>query len=84
MKIVQPHNQQVVITPDMSYKEFTVDLSYINARVGVKLTSQEAAQIITRMQVEVSRVSEDGKSLVVKVPPTRSGMSVIRLFIMNV
>lgn len=61
----------VQITPDMSFREMTIDLEYINSRVGVILTCKDVAQYLTRMQLVIT--SYDDKKLVVKVPPTRSG-----------
>jgi len=69
VNVVYPDGSTVQ-TPNMKSHEFSVDLSFINARVGVTLSSEQAAKYLERMQLSVP--SHNEQSLKVLVPPSRS------------
>lgn len=54
----------------MESNEFTIGLDYINARVGINITSEQVAKLLTRMQLNVKNAT--ATSLTVVAPPTRS------------
>ncbi len=61
------HNQ---LTPDLKANHFECTVDYVNTRLGVKLTSQEIAQYLTKMCLKATAV--DAQKVSVAVPPTRS------------
>ncbi|TPX48849.1 phenylalanine---tRNA ligase [Synchytrium endobioticum] len=59
------------VTPDLSTRTVEVDVEYINKDIGVKIPSYEIARILTKMSYR-TKLSSDGKQVIVQVPPTRS------------
>ena len=46
----------------------------INRSIGINQSPEEMTRLLTRMCLK-SEVSEDGKNMLVEVPPTRAGVS---------
>lgn len=57
--------------PDLSPKEFSVASSFVNNFVGVNLSAERQADLLTRMQLEAT-VVPGTEQIHVRVPPTRS------------
>eukprot|EP00240_Pyramimonas_obovata_P000517 CAMPEP_0118935706 /NCGR_PEP_ID=MMETSP1169-20130426/15784_1 /TAXON_ID=36882 /ORGANISM="Pyramimonas obovata, Strain CCMP722" /LENGTH=593 /DNA_ID=CAMNT_0006878765 /DNA_START=54 /DNA_END=1835 /DNA_ORIENTATION=+ len=57
--------------PDLTQRKVEVDMSYINARVGVHFEAEQAAKLLTKMCLDTA-VTDGGNKLCVSVPPTRS------------
>ena len=49
-----------------------VPVDLINRSIGIELSPEVVARLLTRMCLK-SEVCEDGKSVSVEVPPTRAG-----------
>ena len=59
------------MTPVLDTRVLEVELSYINRFVGVQLAAPVVADLLSRMALDAS-ASDDGSSITVRVPPTRS------------
>jgi len=59
------------VYPDLSQREVEVEMSYINARLGVHIEAARAAKLLTKMCLDTT-VTDGGNKLSVKVPATRS------------
>lgn len=57
------------ITPDLSTTEFTCDISYINSRIGITISAEEAARLLNKMQL---KAIAKGELIYVTAPPTRA------------
>jgi phenylalanyl-tRNA synthetase beta chain len=62
---------RVEVTPDLSDRDMTASVKYINACVGIQQTGQELANLVEKMSLKAT-LSKDGTELLVKVPPTRA------------
>jgi len=60
------------LTPTLDYIDFEVELDYINKMLGVEIDAEKAKSCAEKMGLLVKKVSDDGKSVSVEVPPTRS------------
>lgn len=56
--------------PELKYRHEKVDVENINKKIGLNLSGEEMAQLLSRMSL-LSKTSDDGKTLEVIVPPTR-------------
>eukprot|EP00199_Chlamydomonas_sp_CCMP681_P001430 CAMPEP_0119113428 /NCGR_PEP_ID=MMETSP1180-20130426/43881_1 /TAXON_ID=3052 ORGANISM="Chlamydomonas cf sp, Strain CCMP681" /NCGR_SAMPLE_ID=MMETSP1180 /ASSEMBLY_ACC=CAM_ASM_000741 /LENGTH=613 /DNA_ID=CAMNT_0007101485 /DNA_START=181 /DNA_END=2022 /DNA_ORIENTATION=+ len=59
------------VYPDLTNRTLEVPVSMINTNLGLQLTPSQIADLLRRMQLEVT-VSADSSSLAVSVPPTRA------------
>ena len=57
--------------PDFMTRFVEVDPKYVNQRIGVDIDAKTMAALLCRMQL-ATKVSDDGETLRVEVPPTRS------------
>jgi phenylalanyl-tRNA synthetase beta chain len=57
--------------PDLSQREETAAVEYINKSIGINLPPAKMAELLKRMGLSARLIHED-KDVVVKVPPTRS------------
>lgn len=62
---------QAVDYPDMSQREETAAVEYINKSIGINLPPAQMADLLKRMGLSARLINGD-KDVVVKVPPTRS------------
>jgi len=56
--------------PELAYRKETVSLQDINQKCGIKASAENVAQLLTKMCL-TSEVINNGKQIVVEVPPTR-------------
>ena len=57
--------------PKLDNQQREVDIKYINDCLGLQLNAQEIADLLSRMALEASP-SEDGQSVSILIPPTRT------------
>lgn len=69
-QVVQPDGTTVTY-PELPYREEVVDVELINKRIGINVTGEEMARLLTRMCLK-SEAIDGGRSLKVEVPPTRA------------
>ncbi|XP_067658646.1 phenylalanine--tRNA ligase beta subunit-like [Haliotis asinina] len=69
-EVVNPDGSKVQY-PLLTYRKETVDVEETNKRVGVNLEPEKMARLLTKMCLE-SEVVNNGKSIEVEIPPTRS------------
>ncbi|KAK3598111.1 hypothetical protein CHS0354_006069 [Potamilus streckersoni] len=60
-----------VVYPELPYRKEVVDVEDINNKVGIRISAEKMATLLTRMCLE-SKVIAEGKSLEVEVPPIRA------------
>lgn len=60
---------KATIYPDVSSKQFTVDINYVKTCTGLNVDAADAATLLRKMQLEASA---DGETLIVDAPITRS------------
>mmetsp|Transcript_40339 Transcript_40339/g.48887 ORF Transcript_40339/g.48887 Transcript_40339/m.48887 type:complete len:598 (-) Transcript_40339:268-2061(-) len=61
----------VNVYPKLDSRALSVELDYINSRIGTNLDAATAAKLLSKMCLS-GAVGKDGKSIDVLVPPTRS------------
>lgn len=59
------------VYPELASRRTEVDAQYVNGSLGLDLSAEQVASLLTKMQL-ASSASEDGQSIQVMVPPTRS------------
>ena len=59
--------------PDLAYRTETVEVDYLNRRIGIKIAADEAVSLLKKMGLQ-SEKADGGKTLKVQVPPNRSGI----------
>jgi len=67
----EPSSASAVAYPDYTYFDISADITYINKAVGINIAGAEMATLLDRMSL-IAELSGDGKSINVKIPPTRS------------
>eukprot|EP00753_Platysulcus_tardus_P000733 PLAT10674.1.p2 GENE.PLAT10674.1~~PLAT10674.1.p2 ORF type:complete len:524 (+),score=300.42 PLAT10674.1:49-1572(+) len=71
VEVTYEHDGSSYVSPDLSTRDAAAPLDDINVMLGTELSGEEIVKLLQRMMLP-SSVSEDGKSVVVAVPPTRS------------
>ncbi|KAK7206536.1 Phenylalanyl-tRNA synthetase beta subunit [Myxozyma melibiosi] len=71
VEIVSPHNGESRITPDISMRETTAEVSYINGCCGFKQTPEELCALLARMSLVAKVNAKDSNLLDVSIPCTR-------------
>lgn len=69
-EVIKPDGSSVIY-PELSYRHEVVNVEDINKKVGIDISGEEMARLLTKMYLE-SEVLDDGKNLRVEVPPTRA------------
>lgn len=69
-EVIKPDGSSVLY-PELSYRHEVVNVEDINKKVGIDISGEEMARLLTKMYLE-SEVLDDGKNLRVEVPPTRA------------
>lgn len=59
--------------PEMGHRQVSASLDYIRSLLDIKLSSDEICSLLTKMMLPASP-NDDGKTISVQVPPTRSGL----------
>jgi len=70
VEVVNPDGK-TVIYPDISPREFSTTVDYINSGIGVSLGAEEVVKLLNRMSLS-SKLGADKNSITVSVPCTRS------------
>ena len=60
-----------LMSQELSYRAEVINVDRINKQIGVVMTAEEMASRLTRMCLD-SEVIEEGRSLRVRIPPTRA------------
>ncbi|KAK9236546.1 hypothetical protein V1525DRAFT_406642 [Lipomyces kononenkoae] len=71
VEIVSPHNGESRISPDISPRATTAEVSYINGCCGFKQTGEELTQLLSRMSLTATVSPKDFNILDVLIPCTR-------------
>jgi len=58
-------------TPNLTCTDFTAEVDYINSAIGIDITGEQMVDYLRKMSMEAV-LSDNGKTLSVAVPPTRS------------
>ncbi|MDH7563506.1 MAG: phenylalanine--tRNA ligase subunit beta [Candidatus Bathyarchaeota archaeon] len=66
MKVHYPHRKMSVSTPDFNVKEMRVNLKYANKILGLKLTTKQTAELLSKAGYDVAVHAED--EVCVRVP----------------
>lgn len=69
-EVIKPDGSSVIY-PELSYRHEVVNVEDINKKVGIDISGEEMARLLTKMYLE-SEVLDAGKNLRVEVPPTRA------------
>lgn len=69
-EVIQPDGTKVVY-PELAYRHESVNVEDINKKVGIDISGEEMARLLTKMYLE-SEVVDGGKNLTVEIPPTRA------------
>lgn len=72
IKIVSSHNGESRESPDLSPREWKVEVDYLNAVTGLNLSPEEISKLLSRMGHDVSPSKTDKNILDVSVPITRA------------
>lgn len=72
IEIISPHNNESRISPNISPRETTAEVSYINSCLGLKLTPKEICDNLKKMSLIATPSTKDSNILNVSVPITRS------------
>ncbi|XP_071479166.1 phenylalanine--tRNA ligase beta subunit-like [Diadema antillarum] len=70
VQVIKPDRSKDIY-PALKYRMEDVPVDLINRRVGVNLSADKIAQLLTKMCL-TSKVMEGGKKLSVEIPPTRA------------
>lgn len=68
--VVRHKDGRELTTPDMSYHKEVVSTSYINQGLGIKITGDEIASLLTRMSLRATPLN-NVDAIEVLIPPTR-------------
>ncbi|XP_052760475.1 phenylalanine--tRNA ligase beta subunit-like [Mya arenaria] len=68
-EVIQPDGTSV-IHPELPYRFDTVDVEDINKKIGINITGEEMARLLSKMCME-SEAINGGKNVKVEIPPTR-------------
>ena len=72
VEIIHEDGSGTEVTPKLNYTDFEVGVKYINNTLGLDLDVATITSCIDKMGLKVKKVSDDGSSLLVEAPPTRS------------
>ncbi|KAK3078372.1 hypothetical protein LTS18_007683, partial [Coniosporium uncinatum] len=72
VKIVSPHNHQSREVPNLTPREMQVEVSYIQACVGLPLSPEEICKLLIRMGHGAKPSKSDKNMIDVSVPVTRA------------
>ena len=72
IQIRSPHNSQSRIAPDLTPRQTTASISYINACCGLTLTPPEICTLLTRMSHHAIASPTSPDLIDVHIPPTRA------------
>eukprot|EP00163_Fabomonas_tropica_P008784 TRINITY_DN1853_c0_g1_i1.p1 TRINITY_DN1853_c0_g1~~TRINITY_DN1853_c0_g1_i1.p1 ORF type:complete len:562 (+),score=209.29 TRINITY_DN1853_c0_g1_i1:288-1973(+) len=70
VKVVQADGTSI-ITPDLSSRDVTVDVDYINRGIGINIEADQMAELLDRMQLP-TKVEQGRDKITLTVPPVRS------------
>ena len=62
---------KAVLYPDLSNRDEVTSLEYLNSCIGVNLGINDVVGLLKRMSLQTKAIN-DGKDVLVSVPPTRS------------
>ena len=65
------YGDKTMQTPSLQDKEMIAKVDYINSCVGINVTGKDQVELLKKMSLNATLVN-DGKELLVKVPPTRA------------
>lgn len=69
---VEKPDGSVIVTPSLPYRTETVTVDYLNKKIGIDVSAETVADILTKMCLE-SHVTDQAKGeIAVTIPPTRS------------
>ena len=76
VKVVYPEGdprtgRTLPVYPDLTPRQAQADIEYITTSIGVKIEPDTIAHLLSRMMLDAT-ISDDGSSVSVLVPPTRS------------
>lgn len=60
------------MTPQLHYSDFEVEVKYINNTLGLDLDVDTITNCIGKMGLKVKQLTNEGRSVLVEAPPTRS------------
>jgi phenylalanyl-tRNA synthetase beta chain len=72
IQIISDHNNETRISPDISPRQTTAEVDYINSCLGLSLEPQEICDLLTKMSLSATPSATDKNILDVSVPITRS------------
>uniref|UniRef100_A0AC34QG87 Phenylalanine--tRNA ligase beta subunit n=1 Tax=Panagrolaimus sp. JU765 TaxID=591449 RepID=A0AC34QG87_9BILA len=68
---VENADGQVVVYPELSYRQQTVEVKNINTKIGLNLTAEEMADLLEKMSLECKIDSKNADKIDVTIPPSR-------------
>lgn len=72
VKIVNKSDKTEIFTPIWEERVCTISVNYINSSLGLNLSAKEIVPLLEKMCLSPSKISSDGKTIDVSIPPTRS------------
>ncbi|KAF5099429.1 hypothetical protein DV451_002962 [Geotrichum candidum] len=72
IQIISDHNNETRICPNISPRQTTAEIDYINSCLGLNLAPQEICDLLTKMSLSATPSATDKNILDVSVPITRS------------
>jgi phenylalanyl-tRNA synthetase beta chain len=72
VKIISPHNNESREVPDVTPRNTTAEISYINACCGLELSAEEICTLLTRMCYSAKQSTSDSGLLDIEIPVTRA------------
>ncbi|CAL5867307.1 uncharacterized protein PFLUO_LOCUS1522 [Penicillium psychrofluorescens] len=72
VKIVSEHNNQTRITPDISPRITTADVTYINQCCGLSLTPVDVCNSLRKMAYRARPSTTSTETVEIEIPPTRA------------
>ncbi|CAG8631145.1 9721_t:CDS:10, partial [Paraglomus occultum] len=71
VKVIYPDNTSHAY-PDLSLRPTRAKVDYINACIGISLTTPEIITLLNRMALDARQAPDDNNEIIVDVPPTRA------------
>ncbi|ODQ63563.1 henylalanyl-tRNA synthetase beta chain (phenylalanine--tRNA ligase beta chain) [Nadsonia fulvescens var. elongata DSM 6958] len=72
VEVISDHNNESRISPNISSRHTTAEISYINSCIGQALSAQEICDLLKKMSLIAKPSTTDSNILDVEVPCTRS------------
>ncbi|KAI1261899.1 phenylalanyl-tRNA synthetase [Xylariaceae sp. FL1019] len=72
VKIISDHNQQTRITPNLNPRDYSVEVDYLNACLGLSESPENISKLLSKMALSAKPSDKDANMVDILIPPTRA------------